>query len=54
LKEAVDPKANSSDFIIEFTDADPWSTAQEVIFPEAEHKAFLEKVTGKRIQTVSK
>jgi hypothetical protein len=54
LKEAIDSKDNSSDFIIEFTDAEPWSTAQEVIFPEAEHKAFLEKVTGKRIQTVSK
>jgi hypothetical protein len=54
LKEAVDPKNNSSDFIIEFTDAEPWSTAQEVIFPEAEHKAFLEKVTKKRIQSVPK
>ena len=53
LKEAVDAKDQRSNFIIEFSDAEPWSTAQEVIFPEAEHKAYLEKMTGKRIETVS-
>ena len=54
LREAIDSTGQSSDFIIEFTDAEPWSTAQEVVFPEAEQKAFLEKMTGKRIETVSK
>jgi hypothetical protein len=54
LKEAIDARDQSSDFIIEFSDAEPWSTAQEVIFPEAEHKAYLEKMTGKKIETVSK
>jgi|SRR5271166_5762762 len=54
LKEAVGSKDESADFIIEFTDAEPWSTAQEVIFPEAEQKAFLERATGKKMQTVSK
>jgi hypothetical protein len=50
----VDSRDQTSDFIIEFTDAEPWSTAQEVVFPEAAHKTFLEKMTGKRIETVSK
>ena len=54
LKEAVGSKDQSSDFIIEFTDAEPWSTAQEVVFPEAAHKAFLEKMTGKKIETIYK
>jgi len=53
-REAIDSTGQSSDFIIQFTDAEPWSTAQEVVFPEAEHKAFLEKMTGKKIETVSK
>jgi hypothetical protein len=52
LKETVGPKEQGSDFIIEFTDAEPWSTAQEVVFPEAQHKAFIEKMTGKKIETI--
>jgi hypothetical protein len=54
LREAIDSTGQSSDFSIEFTDAEPWSTAQEVVFPEAEHKAFLEKMTGKKIETIAK
>ena len=54
LRETIDASRQSSDFVIEFTDAEPWSTAQEVVFPDAEDKAFLERATGKRIETVSK
>ena len=38
--------------MIEFKNAPEWSTAVEVIFPESEHKAFLERQTGKQIEMV--
>ena len=54
LKQVMDADGQSSEFRIEFNDAEPWTTAEEEIFPEAEHKAFLEHVTGKRIEVLSK
>ena len=51
---AVGTNDQGSDFIIEFNDAKAWTTAEEVIFAEAEHMFFLERVPGKKIETVSK
>ena len=48
LREITDK--DSSVFVIEFAGAEPWSTAQEVIFPGSEPQRFLETKTGKTIQ----
>ena len=54
LKQVMSADGQSSEFRIEFHDAEPWTTAQEEIFPEAEHKTFLEQATGKQIEDVSR
>jgi len=54
LKQVIDSDGQTSEFRIEFNDADPWSSAQEEIFPEPEHKALLERATGIKIEDISK
>ena len=54
LKQVVGDDGQSSDFRIEFKDREPWTTALEVVFPDAEHQALLAEITGKRIEIVSK
>jgi hypothetical protein len=50
LKDIYDTRHNKHEFVIDFNNADPWTTAAEVIFPQTEHKAFLTRVTGKDVQ----